>query len=53
MKDTFFELGFKLGNDDEIVRLDQLYLDTFKKELYFVIIFKVSIGMVFGKVSYG
>lgn len=53
MKDTIFELGFELDKDDEIVRLDQLYLDTFKQELYFAIIFKVSVGMLFGKVSYG
>ena len=28
-------------------------MDTHKQELFFAIIFKVSVGMVFGKVSYG
>ena len=30
-----------------------MYLDTHRQELYFAIVFKVSVGMVFGKVSYG
>ena len=30
-----------------------MYLDTHRQELYFAIVFKVSVGMIFGKVSYG